>query len=291
MAMQFYRYKYIDGIVLTKWDVDEILRRAKEDALIDVTVDFGLRVVSVRVMGEHILFPDGTSLSIDMLSNIREGFAYKLISGRLLRLDFYVDGNYYKLKPVAPTAAPTLEINGIQMHRTVGTDPWRDTIAKVSALGSLKNRKVLDICTGLGYTAIAEMLQGAEKIITIEKDVNVLFMASLNPWSRSLENEKIEIVVGDASQVIKELESESFDAVLHDPPRFSIAGELYSLEFYREIFRVLKKGGKLFHYTGEPGKHTNVDILKGIKRRLEEAGFEEIVWIDRAKGFRARKPY
>jgi hypothetical protein len=289
--MQFYRYKYVNGIVLTKWNVDEILRRAKEDTLINVSVDFGLRVVSVRVTGEHISFSDGTSLSVDMLSNIREGFAYKLINGKLLRLDFYADGNYYKLKPVAPTVAPTLEINGIQMHRTVGIDPWRDTIAKVSALGPLKNRKVLDICTGLGYTAIAEMLQGAEKVITIEKDVNVLFMASLNPWSRSLENEKIEIVVGDALQVIKELESESFDAVLHDPPRFSIAGELYSLEFYREIFGVLKKGGKLFHYTGEPGRHTNVDILKGIKRRLEEAGFEEIVWIDRAKGFRARKPY
>jgi len=289
--MQFYRYKYVNGIVLTKWSVDEILSRAKEDTLIDVTVDFGLRVVSVRVLGGRISFSDGTILSVDMLSNIYEGFAYKLVNGKLLRLDFYADGNYYKLKPVAPNVAPTLEINGIQMHRTVGTDPWRDTIAKVSALGSLKNRKILDICTGLGYTAIAEMLRGAEKVVTIEKDANVLFMASLNPWSRSLENEKIEIVVGDALQVIKELESESFDAVLHDPPRFSIAGELYSLEFYKEIFRVLKKGGKLFHYTGEPGKHTNVDILKGIKRRLEEAGFEEIVWIDRAKGFRARKPH
>ena len=289
--MQFYRYKYVNGIVLTKWSVDEILSRAKEDTLIDVTVDFGLRVVSVRVLGGRISFSDGTILSVDMLSNIYEGFAYKLVNGKLLRLDFYADGNYYKLKPVAPNVAPTLEINGIQMHRTVGTDPWRDTIAKVSALGSLKNRKILDICTGLGYTAIAEMLRGAEKVVTIEKDANVLFMASLNPWSRSLENEKIEIVVGDALQVIKELESESFDAVLHDPPRFSIAGELYSLEFYKEIFRVLKKGGKLFHYTGEPGKHTNVDILKGIKRRLEEAGFEEIVWIDHAKGFRARKPH
>jgi predicted methyltransferase len=54
---------------------------------------------------------------------------------------------------------------------------------------------------------------------------------------------------------------------------------------------VLKKGGKLFHYTGEPGKHSNISFIKGVKRRLEEAGFEEVVWIDKAKGFRARKPF
>jgi len=62
--MQFYRYRYVDGIVLTKWNVDEILSRAKEDTLIDITVDFGLRVVSVRVKGEHISFSDGTILSV-----------------------------------------------------------------------------------------------------------------------------------------------------------------------------------------------------------------------------------
>ena len=35
------------------------------------------------------------------------------------------------------------------------------------------------------------------------------------------------------------------DAVLHDPPRFGIAGELYSGEFCQQLARVLKRRGKL----------------------------------------------
>ena len=44
----------------------------------------------------------------------------------------------------------------------------------------------------------------------------------------------------------------AFDAVLHDPPRFGIAGELYSQAFYDHLARVLKPRGVLFHYTGTP---------------------------------------
>ena len=37
----------------------------------------------------------------------------------------------------------------------------------------------------------------------------------------------------------------SFDLILHDPPRFSLAGELYRA--LRELFRVLKPGGHVPH--------------------------------------------
>ena len=45
------------------------------------------------------------------------------------------------------------------------------------------------------------------------------------------------------------------DAILHDPPRFGIAGELYSQGFYYEqLARILKRRGRLFHYTGSPNQ-------------------------------------
>ena len=47
------------------------------------------------------------------------------------------------------------------------------------------------------------------------------------------------------------------DAVLHDPPRFGIAGELYSQSFYDQLARVLRPRGRLFHYTGTPNKLTS----------------------------------
>jgi predicted methyltransferase len=127
-------------------------------------------------------------------------------------------------------------------------------------------------------------------VISIEKDLNVLQLASANPWSKMLENPRIKIVVGDAYNLVEDLCSECFEKIFHDPPRISIAEELYSSEFYRELYRILRSNGKLFHYTGEPGKHSNISYLKGIKRRLEEAGFYKVLWINDAKGFIAFKP-
>jgi len=61
---------------------------------------------------------------------------------------------------------------------------------------------------------------------------------------------------------------------LHDPPRFGIAGELYSQVFYDQLARVLKRRGKLFHYTGTPNKLTSQrDVPTEVANRLRRAGF------------------
>ncbi len=287
--MNIYRYKYVDGIVLTWWNAKDI-RNAIEKNInsITMTVDFGLRKVNASIKRNSIEI-DGIELDIDAIESMEEGFAYKVLDNKLHRIDLYSDNKYYKLKPVAIDKAPTLEINGIQMHRTVDIDPWTDSLIKVRSLGRINGYRVLDICTGLGYTAIAEILMGARDVVTIEIDPNVIFIASMNPWSRNLEDNRISIILGNAVDMVNMFEDESFDAIVHDPPRFSIAGELYSLEFYRALHRVLRRGGKVFHYTGEPGKHSNIDMLKGIKNRLYRAGFDYIMWSPRAQGFIAKK--
>jgi len=78
-----------------------------------------------------------------------------------------------------------------------GTDPYRDTRQKIRAVSPLRGR-VLDICTGLGYTAI-EAAKTAEEVVTIELDPTALEVARLNPWSRPLfDNPRIRQIVGDA---------------------------------------------------------------------------------------------
>ena len=68
--------------------------------------------------------------------------------------------------------------------------------------------------------------------------------------------------------------SESVDAILHDPPRFGIAGELYSQVFYDHLARVIRRKGKLFHYTGTPNKLTSGrDVPNEVAKRLRQAGF------------------
>lgn len=190
---------------------------------------------------------------------------------------------HYKL------AGGTLEIDGVKMHQTLNLSPMEAAREMVGLLNIRPGDRVLDVCAGLGYTAIEQARQGA-LVNTIENDEMVLEMARQNPASKELfGNKKIKIILGDAFTETKNFENGFFDAILHDPPRFSFAGELYSQSFYNELFRVLKKGGRLFHYTGKPGEKRGKNYRKGIKQRLAQARFSKIEWSEQAQGFCAAK--
>jgi uncharacterized protein len=71
---------------------------------------------------------------------------------------------------------------------------------------------------------------------------------------------------------------------------FSLAGDLYSGEFYRQLFRVMKHNGRLFHYIGDLDSTSGSRTAKGAARRLEEAGFRSVRYEYRAFGLSAGKP-
>jgi len=133
---------------------------------------------------------------------------------------------------------------------------------------------VLDTCTGLGYTAICAS-KYADEVITVEKDENIIALAKQNPYSSELFlNNKIKLIHGDVLDEVRKFSDGFFDYIIHDPPRFALAGMLYSRDFYMELYRVLKINGKIFHYIGSPGKRfRNKDIQKGVISRLRSAGF------------------
>lgn len=87
--------------------------------------------------------------------------------------------------------------------------------------------------------------------------------------------------------MVHELEESSFDRIIHDPPTLALAGELYSKNFYQSLFKVLKPGGILFHYTGGPGKMRRRNIPGGVAGRLKAVGFRLIE--RRAGGVVAKK--
>ena len=141
-------------------------------------------------------------------------------------------------------------LSGLPMHRIKGTDPHQDTLNKVKTVRPLVGR-VLDTATGLGYTAI-EAARTAEQVTTIVLDPAVLTIARRNPWSRELfDNPKITQVIGDSFEQAPLFADNTFSVILHDPPMFHLAGDLYSGEFYRQLWRILKNTGRLFHYIGE----------------------------------------
>ena len=189
-----------------------------------------------------------------------------------------------KLIKLVPTEwqVPTFEIDGIKMLPTSKESPLDDARRKV-ALVQPGGKRVLDTCGGLGYFAACCLEAGVARMQSFEKNEDVLWLRQLNPWSPDPEASegRLQLAHGDVSQQILTLADGSFDAVLHDPPRFGIAGELYSQVFYDQLVRVLVRGGRLFHYTGRPNKLTSGrDVPREVAKRLEKAGFRAELALD-----------
>jgi predicted methyltransferase len=192
-------------------------------------------------------------------------------------------GSLIKLVPTS-WGAPTFEIDGIKMLPTSKESPFEDARRKV-ALVEPRGKVVLDTCGGLGYFAACCLESGVARILSFEKNEDVLWLRSLNPWSPDPAAEasagRLQLTHGDVSQAISGIPDASIDALLHDPPRFGIAGELYSQVFYNELARVLRRGGRLFHYTGSPNKLTSGrDVPREVAKRLEKAGFKAELALD-----------
>jgi predicted methyltransferase len=171
---------------------------------------------------------------------------------------------------------PTFEIDGIKMLPTAHVSPYADAERKV-ALIQPRGKVILDTCGGLGYFAAWCLLGQAAQVLSYEKNSDVIWLRSLNPWSPGSDPKTrtgLTLTQGDIAEQITTFPSESFGAILHDPPRFGIAGELYSQAFYDQLARVLKRKGKLFHYTGTPNKLTSGrDVPREVAKRLQNAGF------------------
>lgn len=192
-------------------------------------------------------------------------------------------GALIKLVPT-PWQVPTFEIDGIKMLPTSKASPLDDARRKV-ALVEPRGRVVLDTCGGLGYFAACCLDAGAARIRSFEKNADVLWLRTLNPWSPDPDSPdaggRLELAHADVSDAIAGVPDASVDAVLHDPPRFGIAGELYSQAFYDQLARVLRRGGRLFHYTGTPNRLTSGrDVPREVARRLEKAGFRAAPALD-----------
>jgi len=249
---------------------------AQNKDCIDVSVDLNKNVMALHIRADKVVLDDNNELKKNELLRIseKENRVF-VLEDNVLRILEYRNIRYYKLVPTEH--APTVEIDGIKMHRSKGIAPFTDARQKAKEVVNRGDR-VLDTCGGLGYTAIWALRLGAREVVSVECDEFIQKLRSENPWSAELSNKRIKLVSADVSEYIKSLESELFDSIIHDPPRLSLAGELYGEEFYRELYRLLAKGGKLFHYTGTPylvrrGNTFSVNVAK----RLQGVGFKKVL--------------
>ena len=77
------------------------------------------------------------------------------------------------------------------------------------------------------YSAVRSARLGARQTVTVEISPNVLLLRFENPWSLGLySDDSIIQKHKDITSLINTFDDESIDAIIHDPPRFSLAGEL-----------------------------------------------------------------
>ncbi|HEX8727405.1 MAG TPA: methyltransferase domain-containing protein [Ktedonobacterales bacterium] len=259
------------------------------------SADLGLSTLTVMLNSTGVIYPGGERLPWEVARTIagspNQCFILDGVGG-LAGSAAHIAAfspTTNALRSLMPTAgAPTMLISGISMHRIKGTEPWADSVAKAQAVAPISGR-TLDTTTGLGYTAILAARTAAE-VVTVELDPTGLEVARRNPWSHELfDRPNIQRVVGDAFEVAARQPEGAFDRIIHDPPYLALAGELYSEEMYRRLYRALRRGGRLFHYIGDPQSVSGARTTAGVLRRLEAVGFQRITRRPEAFGVVATK--
>ena len=272
--------------VLSTYQATKILAaRSEEPASVTTSLDLNRSRIELTVDREGLHLPGGAVVGWEVLREIAEEDrkVFALGDGEPLAVHLYSDKTGW-VRTLCPTeSAPTVLVSGFPMHRIKDCNPIKDTEAKIRAFGKVRGR-VLDTATGLGYTAI-QAARSASEVVTIELDPVAIGIARFNPWSLELfTDSKITQVIGDAFEEVSKLPSGSFSGIIHDPPTFALAGELYSGEFYRGLRRLLKPGGVLFHYIGDPHSGHGKKHYPGIMKRLAEAGFTRAQVVKEAFG-------
>jgi len=150
----------------------------------------------------------------------------------------------------------------------------------IEPLGVKDNQVILDICFGLGYNTFAAIENAKHlKIIALEKDPKVLedlqtldikgnyniIKKVAKDYYYKDDNYEIKLILGPAEETIKKVK-EKFDVVFLDPFAPRNNPELWTEEFFKEIYSRMKKGAKLATYS----------CARKIRDNLKSAGFKVI---------------
>ena len=141
-------------------------------------------------------------------------------------------------------------------------------IAEMAKKGHIR---MLDVCFGLGYNTAAAIDTALEvnptciiDVVGLEIDEEILQAilelensfqcfdmikeAVKQKYQYSKNNINIKIILGDATQTIKTIEAE-FDAVFLDPFSPKKCPQLWTKEFFDDIYKLMKKNSRLATYS------------------------------------------
>lgn len=147
----------------------------------------------------------------------------------------------------------------------------------IEPLDVKEGQVILDICFGLGYNSFAAMEHAKHlKIIALEKDERILEALQEIKINKKYEiikhvarekyykdqDYEIQLILGPGEQTIKEVK-EIFDCVFLDPFSPKKNPELWTKEFFEEIYKRMKPGANLATYS----------CARSVRDNLKAAGF------------------
>ena len=156
--------------------------------------------------------------------------------------------------------------------------------AEPCEISSLQKATILDICFGLGYNSAAalDLFQGTGiEIVAIENDLEIInkiptIDAPFTTYGliQLLAEEKevlidiknhvhLKLIIEDARKTILSLPGNHFTTIFLDPFSPKKCPELWTEEFFKEIYRVSKKGAILATYS----------CARSVRDNLKSAGF------------------
>ena len=143
---------------------------------------------------------------------------------------------------------------------------------KIKELAKSGNLCILDVCFGLGYNsamaidvALEENPQCQIEVVGLELDPEIINrIPEVNPpikfyphyrkiTPKNLKfkegNVTVKVLLGDGREKVKELANNHFDAVFFDPFSPKTAPEMWNVDFFKEMARVMQKRAILATYT------------------------------------------
>ncbi|MGL4788124.1 MAG: polyamine aminopropyltransferase [Cetobacterium sp.] len=179
------------------------------------------------------------------------------------KIDFFTSDEYGRF----------FTLDGMVMITEKDEFIYHEMITHVPMCTNLNIKKVLVIGGGDGGT-VRELTRynSIEKIDMVEIDERVVRLSQkyLPFTSDKLEDERVTLIFDDGLKFVEECESEAYDLILVDSTDPISVGEgLFTTEFYKNCFRVLKEDGILVNQHESPYYERYANEMKKAHEKIK----------------------